>query len=155
MKTLLTRMKTATQDDATLKAYVKKVEIVSPNTLPLLSLNDIPYIGLAPMNSPEEWVAQKKEAVHTVEVYLALQYMINEYSIIGNAPDKGILDLVADFESVVRGNFFPSDPNNTDTRHLARPTDITSVDYSTTPWGDNFHLIIATVTLSCARRFSV
>lgn len=157
MKTLLTRMKTVVQDDSTLKDYVNKIEIVSPGTLPLLSLDDIPYIGLAPMNSPEMWVTQKKDVVHTVEAYLALQYLLEEYSIIGDDPSdqKGILDLVTDFESAVRGNFFPSDATDTDTRYLSKPTDIISVDYSTEPWGDSFHLIIATVTLSCVRLFAV
>lgn len=151
MKTLLSRMKTALEDNSTLKAYVNKVQVVSPKALPALSQDTIPFIGLAPMDSPEVWVAQKKEVTHTVEVYLILWHLIEEDAILGSDNRKGILDFVTDFESAVRGSFFASSGAN----YLSKPTDITSVSYTTEPYGDNYYLIIASISLSCVRLFIV
>ena len=148
MKTLLTRMKTVVQDNANLD-YVKEVRIVAPKTLPPLSQDNIPFIGLAPMNSPEIWVAQKKEVTHTIEAYLVIWYPVAEYSIIGSDDYKGILDLETDFKNAVRNNFFASGGTN----YLSKPTNIISVDRITEPYGDDFYLLIATVTLECIRLF--
>lgn len=153
MKTLLTRMKSAVQGNTTLNSYVdaSNVRVVAPRALPLLAQDSIPFIGLAPIDSPEVWVAQKKEVTHIIEAYLVLWHLLEEDSIIGSDARKGILDLIADFEAAVRGSFFASEGVN----YLSKPTDITGVSYTTEPYGDDYYLIIATVTLSCVRLFIV
>ena len=111
MKTLLSRMKTAVQENATLADYVKttSVETVSPGILPELSQDNIPYIGLAPVNSPESWISSaRKEVVHTVDAYLVQWYPVQETAIIGADDVKGILDLIIDFKAAVRGSYFAS-----------------------------------------------
>lgn len=153
MKTVLTRLKALAADNATLKGYVAKNEIVAPGTIPLLSHQDVPFIAYAPINSPEQWVAQHKEVTHTVEAYLVQLHTVREEALIGSDNDKGILDFVADYESAIRGSFLP-DPDDSTDYYLSKPLDITAVDYSTEPYGDGFYLLVAIITLSCIRLFT-
>lgn len=150
MKTLLARMKTALIADTTLSEYVTEVQVVAPGSIPPLSQNIISFIGLAPITSPEAWKAQKKEVIHTVEAYLVTYYTVLEDAIIGTDNSKGMLDFISDFENVVRANFFPDDSGN---YYLSKPTDITNVEYTTANYGENFYLLIATVTMLCPRLF--
>lgn len=159
MKTLLTRMKTALQDSSTLD-YFQEVRIVSPRALPLLSQDNLPFIGIAPLNAPEEYRSTgKKDDIMTVEAYLVQWYELEEYQLIGDDEEnqKGLLDFVADFKSVVRNNFFPSTAGDADTNYLTRPTEVISVAYSTEPYGDEIgaYVSVATVTLLCPRLFTV
>lgn len=150
MKTVLARLKSESQADATLASYVNTFATVAPRFLGLVGVDNVPFIGFAPVNSPEEWRTQNKDAIHTVEAYLVWLYTVEEDSIMGRGDAKGFLDFVADFCNVVRGTQLASDGTN----YLSKPTDIMGVDYTTEPMGDNYYLLIATVTLRCIRYFS-
>lgn len=148
METLLGDIKTALTDDATLAAYVRKLEITAPRVLPELKSTQVPWVGIAPVNSPESWYANKKKrAIHTVEVYCVIWLQLRETAIIGSSTLKGITDLVNDVSSVLRGNKFSG--------YLTKPTDIVSVDYATAGYGDQLFLLLATVTLACEKLFDV
>ncbi|GAF99546.1 unnamed protein product [marine sediment metagenome] len=152
MRTLIGRMKTVLQSDGTLSGYVKKVEITAPRTLPEIKTTTVPWIGIAPVNSPESWYSNgKKQVFHTVELYLVHWYKLQEVSIYGDGNKAGILELIEDTISAVRGNYFASGAVN----YLDKPTDITNIEYTTAGYGDNVFLIVATITLSCQRIFSV
>jgi len=153
MKTVLERLKVLGEESSVLQDYVVKQEIVAPRTLPSLALAQVPFIGYAPIASPEQWVAQRKEATHTVEAYLVLLHTVQESAILGSDQKVGLLDFVANFEDVVRGSFLPPQDDATD-YYLSKPLDITGVDYETAPYGDNFFLLIATVSLRCVRLFA-
>ena len=153
MKTILERLKALGESDSTLIDYVQRQEICAPRTLPDLALAQVPFIGYAPINSPEQWVAQRKEATHTVEAYLVLLHTVQETAILGSDQKVGLLDFVANFESAVRGSFLP-DPDDSTDYYLSKPLDITGVDYTTAPYGDNYFLLISTITLSCIRLFT-
>jgi len=153
MKTILARMKVAVKEDSTLQSYMnaRNVKTVAPRTLPLVGQDNMPFVGLAPMNAPEEWKAQRKEALNTIEAYLVLLYQVEEDAIIGTDNKKGILEFVSDFENVVRGSFWPDADG---VAYLSKPTDITNVEFGGEDWGDNYYLIISTITLSCIRLFN-
>ena len=151
MKTLLQRLQSTLQTNATLSAYVKKVEVVAPRTLPAINVADTPYIGIAPVNSPERWFANQKEVSHIIEVYAVIYLQIEETAILGSAQDKGILDLVTDIDSAVRNNSFASGNVN----YLSKPCEITGTEYVTAGYGDNIYLLVATINLECIRLFTI
>jgi len=151
MRILIGRIKSVLQDDTTLKTYIKKVEITAPRTLPEIKTTTVPWIGIAPINSPETWKANKqKEVFHTVELYIVHWYQLQETAVYGAGNKEGILEIVEDVKDAVRGSFFASAGVN----YLSRPTDITNIEYTTAGYGDNIFLIVATITLSCPRIFS-
>jgi hypothetical protein len=158
MKTTLERLKALVAADSTLSTYVQRNEIVSPRALPALSMQDIYYIGFAPINAPEAWITSaKKERICTVEAYLVLLHMIREDAIIGDDNRKGVLDFVSEFETAVRGSFLPDpdDSTNTDTYHLSKPLDVTGVEFSgAEEYGDGHQVIVAIVTLEARILFN-
>jgi len=150
MKTILNRLKTALSTSATL-SYVKKFEIVSPKLLPDVSSSMVPYIGIAPASTTESWVSQRKQAVHSVDIYAVIYLQIQESAIIGDSVKKGIIEIVDDIESVVRGHRLPEASVN----YLAKPIEISSVDYIVSSYGDNIYLLIASINLQCIRLFDI
>ena len=151
MKTTVTRLKTLLQEDATLSSYVKKVEIVSPKLLPDISNTMVPYIGIAPVNSTETWIAQRKQSTMIVELYAVILLQQQENAIIGDSVKKGILEIVEDIDTVVRGKFLSS----SNVRYLSKPIEITGIDYVTAGYGDNFYLLVASITLQCLKLFDI
>ena len=148
MKDLLSKIKTVLIDDSTLSPYVKKVEVVAPRSLPVINESNVPYIGIAPVSSPESWKTnKKKEVIHTVEVYAVYWLQIQETAIIGDSSHKGILQFVEDIKSALRGHTF----NN----YLSKPTDLTVSEFTTAGYGDSIYLIVSTITLVCHRIFEV
>ena len=150
MKTLLQRIKTALQDNATLASYIKGIQIVAPNTLPDLSSSLVPWLGVAPVSSSEIWKSNaQKEVTHLVDIYVVQYLQIQETSILGSGSDRGLLDVLNDTETVVRGNYFSVAGD-----YLSKPADVIRVSYTTAGYGDNIFLIVSTISLSCARIFS-
>ena len=148
METLLNYVKTTIIADATLSGYVKKTEITAPRTLPEVKTSQVPWIGIAPVNSPEQWATnKKKKASHTVEIYAVTWLQLRETAIVGSGTLKGITDIARDISSAIRGEKFSG--------YLSAPTDIQSVDYATAGYGDQLYLLVATITLNCQRLFDV
>lgn len=152
MKTLLARVKEDIQNDPVLRTYVKGVQIVAPDYLPDTALSLLPFVGIAPIASPETWFSTaNKEVTHTVRLYVIHRLQIQEVSIIGSAQDRGLLDTIADVVSVVRSKFFPRDGVN----YLSKPSEVISVDYSLGGAGDQIYSIIGVITIVCPRLFQV
>jgi len=143
--TLLTYIKTAltnSRDTGGTLSYVPKTAIqkVAPKSLPPLRNDQFPFIGIAPLSSPETWITSaKREVVHTVELYCARNYMIQEDAI------EKLAEFVTDVLSVVRNERYSN--------WLSAPTQPSVTGYITTPYGDNIYLIVATIQLECRRIF--
>ena len=150
MKTVVKQLKTTMQNNATL-SYIKKFEIVSPKLLPDLSMSLIPYIGIAPVSSSESWIAQRKQVVHTVDLYVVDFLQIQESAIIGDTVKPGLLDIVNDVSNIVRGERLPVSGIN----YLSKPIEITSIDYVVAGYGENVFLLVASMVLQCVRLFNI
>lgn len=150
MKSILKEIKSVLSS-STVLSYIKKFEIVSPRLLPDISSSQVPYIGIAPVSTSESWVAQRKQAVHRVELYCVNYIQLMENSIIGDTVKPGLLDVVNDVESVIRGHRLPISSTN----YLSKPIEISSVDYSVTQYGDQFYLFVASLSLECIRLFNI
>ena len=144
METLLSRIKTQVETST----IIQKTEIVSPRALPDLRHTVLPWVGIAPISTGEQWKTNaRKEATHIVELYCCQYIQKLETAVIGDATLKGILDIVDEVNSKIRGETFTS--------YLSAPADITGIDYATAGYGDNYYLIVATITLLCRRIFAV
>lgn len=150
MRTTINRLKSLLSSSATL-SYIKKFEIVSPKLLPDISSSLVPYIGIAPVNTTESWVAQRKQAINNVDVYVVTYLQVPEAAIVGDSVKKGLLEAVEDTLSVVRGSFLPSESVN----YLSKPIEVTGVDWISTGYGDNTYLLVANITLQCVRLFNI
>ncbi len=150
MKSTVKQIKSVLSSHSTL-SYIKKFEIVSPRLLPDISSTQVPYVGIAPLSTSESWVAQRKQAIHRVEIYIVNYIQLMENSIIGDTVKPGLLDVVNDVESVIRGHRLPIDGTN----YLSKPIEINSVDYSVTTYGDQFYLFVASLSLECIRLFNI
>ena len=118
----------------------QSIEIVAPNAIPPLRNDQMPYIGIAPVSSPESWkTSGKREVVHTVELYLIRQYTIREDAVIK------LTEFVTDVLGVVRNEKFSS--------YLSAPCEPSVPGYVTIPYGDNIYLIVVTISLECRRIF--
>ena len=146
METLLGKIKdTLVAAQGSTLSYVTKIKIVAP-FLPVIDLGQMPFIGIAPISSPETWVTTgKKEVIHTVEIYAVIQYKQQGYSVIGYGDKKGITDLAKDISTVLRNRRFDD--------YLSKPTDLEVSEYVTTPYDDNAFLLVASLKLECARLF--
>lgn len=151
MKELLSRIKSTLQNDTDLKAYIKKVEIVAPRAIPDLTTSILPHIGIAPINSPEIWNAQKKEQFLGVEIYLTHWFQAAEKVIMGDTVKKGLLEMEIDLKDALRNNYFTSGG----VPYLSHPTAITGADYNTLPYGDSYFLLVLTLSLTCRRLLDV
>ena len=145
MNTLLTDIKNAlvaSRDTGGTLSYMpeQSIQKVAPKSLPPLRNDQFPFIGIAPVSSPETWITTaKREVVHTVELYCARNYEIQE-----DAIDK-LTEFIEDVVSVVRNERFGN--------YLSAPTQPSVTGYITTPYGDNIYLIVATLSLECRRIF--
>lgn len=144
---MLSRIKEDLKNDAVLASYVKAVEVCGPDVLPDVSKSLVPWIGIAPISSPESWFAMEKEITHTVRVYVVHALEIREKSIIGSDQDRGLLDMMADVERVVRARFFARDGQN----YLSKPSDIVGVDYVLGGYGDQIYTFVGVITVVCVR----
>lgn len=151
MKTSVTRIKTLLQNSATLNTYIKKIEIISPRLLPDLTIAQVPYIGIAPVSSSESWVAQMKQSILRIELYAVNWFQVQEVSIIGDSIKKGILEIVDDVSTVIRGSFLPENSIN----YLSKPIEITNIDYIVAGYGDNAYLLVSSISLQCVKLFSI
>ena len=127
------------------------MEIVSPRLLPDIASSQVPYIGVAPVSTTESWVAQRKQAVHKVELYVVTYIQLMENAIIGDTVKPGLLDVVNDIESVIRGERLLINS----VYYLSKPIEILSVEYSVTSYGDQFYLFVASLSLDCTRLFNL
>lgn len=146
METLLTYIKDEliSAQSSTLN-YVTTIKIVAP-FLPVIDLGQMPFIGIAPIGSPETWATSgKKEVIHTVELYATIQYSQQSYSVIGYDNKKGIVNLATDITTVLRNRRFND--------YLSKPLDIEISEYVTTPYDDNAFLLVASLKLECTRLF--
>lgn len=150
MKTTVSRLKTLLNSSATLN-YVKRFEICSPKLLPDIPSSMVPYIGIAPIGTTESWVAQRKQAIHTVDLYAVTYLQIQESAIVGDSVKKGILEIVDDITSVVRGSFLTSES----VKYLSKPIEVQSIDYVLTGYGDNTFLLVSSIALQCVRLFEI
>lgn len=147
MDTLLTNIKTRlvkSRDNVfgTDLRYMPKQSIqkVAPRSLPPLRNDQFPFIGIAPVSSPETWISSgKRKVTHTVELYCVRQYSIQEDAI------TKLTEFVTDILDVVRNDKF--------TDYLSAPCQPSVTGYITTPYGDNIYLIVATISLECRRIF--
>lgn len=143
MITLLNNIKSTLETaKATTLLYMpsQSIQKVAPGTIPPLRKDQFPFCGIAPVSSPERWISSgKREVTHTVELYCARIYNIQE-----DALDKAI-EHVENILSVVRNNKFSD--------YLSAPTQPSVTGYVTEPYGDNIYIVIATVQLECRRLF--
>lgn len=160
MKTVLTRLKTLIQDNTgngNTLSYVLSAEIVHPQIdLTKQFVTGMPKILLTPGKTMEVWVAsQRKESKNTVTAYLLMMYHTRETGIIGDSSrgpnqGKGIVDLVEDFISVVRGHQLSVGG----VKYLDRPIDIINVIYNEPIVINNAHLLLASVSMQCNYLFN-
>ena len=152
MKTLLTSIQTTLRANVgagNTLSYVlsNNIRVVAPRGLPPLRVGQLPFIGIAPMNSPERWKTNaQREASHIVEIYCVLHYPSEEAAIIGSGTQKGITDMLDDVTGLLRNQRFSS--------HLATPFELTEVSYALTGEGDLLHLIVAVLRFEGKRIFS-
>lgn len=145
MDTLITNIKAvlvADRDGGGTLNYMpeQSIQKVAPKALPPLRNDQLPFVGIAPLTSPEIWITSgKREVTHTVELYCVRQYTIQEDSV------ERFLEFVTDVLSVVRNERFSS--------YIDAPATPNVIDYSTAPYGDNIYIIVATIQLECRRTF--
>ena len=144
MDTLLTNIKTVlvtSRSSGTLNYMPEQsIQKVAPKSLPPLRNDQFPFVGIAPVNSPETWASSgKREVIHTVELYCARSYEIQEDAV------AKLTSFVKDVLSVVRNEKFNS--------YLSAPCQPSVANYITTPYGDNIYLIVATISLECRKLF--
>lgn len=154
MKELLERIKTNLLLDGTLSTYIKTgaVQVVSPDVLPSIATSFLPFIGVAPLRSSTVWFSTaRKDTTHLVRIFVVQKMEVQELAILGNSTKRGILEIIADVEPVVRAKMFPSSGVN----YLSKPSEISDVSYSTMGYGDNLYTIVAQITLTCVRQISV
>ena len=154
MKELLERIKTNLLLDGTLSTYIKTgaVQVVSPDVLPSIATSFLPFIGVAPLRSSTVWFSTgRKDTTHLVRIFVVQKMEVQELAILGNSTKRGILEIIADVEPVVRAKMFPSGGVN----YLSKPSEISDVSYSTMGYGDNLYTIVAQITLTCVRQISV
>jgi len=154
VKTLLSRIKENLRADGVLATYVKSIaiQITSADLLPDVAVTMIPFIGIAPVTSTESFVStQEKAEVHTVKIQIVNKFDVKEVSILGDSVKKGIKEIIDDVENVIRSKFFPSGGVN----YLSKPSEITGVTYTTSPYGDQFYVFVASITLVCEKRIQV
>jgi len=144
MDTLLTNIKTVLttariSGDLTYMP-AQSIQKVAPKSLPPLRNDQFPFIGIAPISSPETWITSgKREVTHTVELYCARLYVIQEDSV------TKITEFITDVLGAVRNNKFSD--------YLSAPCQPSVNNYITSPYGDNIYLIVATISLECRRIF--
>lgn len=153
MKTILERIKYIFENDSNLQSYIRKVEVVSPRLLPEIPVTKVPYIGIAPVRTNETWYAQKKQASHVVELYVVTYIINSEIAILGDTNKQGLLEVVTDVETAIRGHRL--DENGDDNFYLAKPIEISGIEYITTPYGDDAYLFVSSLTLQCVRLFDI
>lgn len=153
MKAIVDRLKSVLQASAALSA-VKRVELVSPKLLPDISLTLVPFIGIAPVNTSEGWRAQRKEAIHRVDLYLVNRLEIQESAITGDSVKQGLLEFTANVSNVIRGHRLPATTGGTD-YYLSKPIEIKNIEYVTAGYGDNVFLLVATMTIECTTLFNI
>ncbi len=118
----------------------KGIQKVETGVIPTTSKAKFPFIGIAPVSSPERWVSSgKREVTHTVEIYC-----VRDFRIVGQAVDKS-MEFVEDVVSILRNERFSN--------YLDAPAQPSVQPYITTPYGDNIFLIVATIQLECRRLF--
>ena len=145
MDTLLTNIKTVlttSRDSGGILQYMpeQSIQKTAPKSLPPLRNDQFPFIGVAPLSSPETWITTaKREVNHTVELYCVRQYTIQEDEV------EKLTEFVTDVLSVVRNERFAD--------YLSAPAQPNVSGYITTPYGDNIFIIVATIQLECRRIF--
>ncbi len=145
MNTLLTNIKAvlvASRDGGGSLSYMpeQSIQKVAPQTIPPLTNDKLPFIGIAPVSSPETWYTTgHREVVHTVELYCVRYHTIQEDSI------ELLTDFVVDVLDVVRNEKFSD--------YLSAPCTPGVPGYITSPYGDDIYLIVATIQLECRRIF--
>lgn len=140
MKTLLTNIKNVITSASAL-SYVKKVEVIGENSIPPIYNTQTPWIGIAPISSPERWISnQKKEVVHTVKIYIANYFQKMETAIIGDANNRGMIDVIKDVWDTLRGNTFSD--------YIDKPCDLELTDYSFGAYDEKYYLCIGVFTLT-------
>ena len=154
MKTLIKRIQTALQTDATISQYVasNSIQVVSPDLLPDISQTALPYIGIAPISTSEAWFSTGIQNVtHIVNIYVCQILEIVETAILGDTVKPGLLELLTYVENATRAKQFASAGVN----YLSKPSQIAGVRYSTSPYGDNVFVFVGTITLQCVRQIVV
>lgn len=156
MKTLLQRIKSALQSDATVSTCVSgsSIQIISPDLIPEVAITTVPFIGIAPITTSEAWVSTgMQDSTHMVNIYVCQSLEIQEEAIIGDSSSgkKGLLELISYISSVVRAKFFASGNVN----YLSKPSMITGIRYSTSPYGDDVYVFVGTITLQCVVQSNV
>ena len=154
MKTLVTRIKTTLQGDATLSTYVQSssVQVVSPDLLPDISDTILPFVGIAPVATGEAWRSTGiMDVTHTVRIYIVQQLEVYETAFLGDTTKPSIFELLDYVKDAVRAKFFASGGQN----YLSKPSIISNVRYTTSPYGDNIYLLVGAVDLVCIRQITV
>lgn len=151
MKTTIKRIKSVLQNNATLSAYIKKFEFVAPRLLPEIPSSLVPYIGISGITTAESWIAQRKQAIHNVELYIVTYLQQTENAIIGDSVKKGLLEVTEDVQSAIRAHRLPENSVN----YLSKPIEITGIDYSVASYGDSTYLFVASISLQCVRLFDI
>lgn len=134
---------TALQADATVSASFTKIgKIVSPKLIPPFGQTELPAICLAPVNSPEAWVTtQKREVRHAIEVYVIGESFTQETDMREN------LTRIKQVADALRGSRLTN-------YYLNKPIQIDSINYDTTPYGeDGSWTFVGTILLDCRRLF--
>ena len=94
------KVKTILEEDAVLKTYIKVVYSGTRDNIPV---NMFPCIILEPTNAPEEAVTMphKTEINFTLTIFGYIKIFDVEKQIVGNATNKGILDLNFDIKKAL------------------------------------------------------
>lgn len=133
-------------------SYIQAVEIVHP-TLPetFHSKAKFPKIIFTPEVTQEAWISTKeKESVNIVNAYVLYLYNAREASIMGDpnragVQGKGLIDILEDFLSVVRGHRLSVGG----VAYLNKPLDIMNIQYMEEETDDNVFFIVASIRMEC------
>jgi len=146
MKELINYIKTALLGSPNL-TYVKKIEVVGKDYIPPVMNSQTPWIGIAPVSSPERWITNaKKEVIHSVDIYIMNYFQVIESAVIGDsAGNRGMLDVVNDVWTELRGKNFSD--------YLDKPCDLELTNYAYGSYEDKYYACMATFTLGGHRIF--
>lgn len=154
MKTLVQRIKSTLQADATVIANVPSTSIlvVSPDVLPDISQTSLPFIGIAPVATSEAWFSTGfLNETHLVRLFVVQSLEVYETSMIGDTVKPSIFELLTMVKNAVRAKYF-KDSNQND--YLSKPSVISGVRYTTSPYGDNMFVFVGAIDLQCIRQIS-
>ena len=140
IETFMDNIKTTLRDDSTFGPNVKKFEYIQDGNIPYIQKTQVPYVGIAAVSWPEEWISTgKRQVVFTVRVFIVNHFMQRETPIVGSgASIRGMTDYVMQAMDALR--------NQTFSNYLSRPIELSPSASETLEYEDSAFQMVATIT---------